>query len=285
LAGQRVSVTYCGIAKTSVCFLLEEDSPGLRAGGMYGGMLAVCEREAPDAPSDAAATDASESSGASEAAPPGEVRDDAAAGFAEGVAERRLAAWAQIAPVSAPGAVEAPAPRLGPPLATTSLARWRRLHPNTKILKPVDSHAGHYEAADRKLRGESPHANPSHNQTVTRVDPRLDPEAEVFGVAIGGESAAWTLDELKRAGTVEATLSGRRVVARWDAALNDPVVETVDATLGGGDGAGVQDESETFALRSLWYAWGNFHPETKLSERALAEAGAVSRDAPREASE
>jgi hypothetical protein len=41
VGGQRVAITYCGMANTAVVFDLEEDADNLQAAGMFGGMLAL----------------------------------------------------------------------------------------------------------------------------------------------------------------------------------------------------------------------------------------------------
>lgn len=44
IGGERLAVTYCIMANTAVCYRLLDDTPGLEAGGLFGGVLAMREQ-------------------------------------------------------------------------------------------------------------------------------------------------------------------------------------------------------------------------------------------------
>ncbi|MBX7246842.1 MAG: DUF3179 domain-containing protein [Candidatus Sumerlaeaceae bacterium] len=135
----------------------------------------------------------------------------------------------------------------GPAPVITTFGAWKKVHPESKVLKPVPKHGIRYEAYEKKPKGYN--TNPLMNETVTRRDDRLDAGREVFGLSLGKDSVAYPLDELRKAGGAEANLGAKTVRVVWDKDL-----ET----------ARVEPPFDGIATRAFWYAWCSFYPETKL---------------------
>ncbi|MBI1289800.1 DUF3179 domain-containing protein [bacterium] len=156
--------------------------------------------------------------------------------------------WAQMAHVPLPeDAPSSTTLTIAAPSVITTLDRWRAQHPDTLVLMPEPDYQIRYAAFDRRSKGFV--ANPLMNGSVVHHDPRLEPGVEVFGIAVGNFATAWPLDLIRKAGKVDAQIDGRTVTVRWDAALDTAVVD---------------GPFEGFALRSFWYAWSQFYPETTL---------------------
>lgn len=156
--------------------------------------------------------------------------------------------WAQIARV--------PLPEDVPTTRTLSIAmpsyisrwdRWLSAHPNTLVLAPVRGFDLRYEAYDRRNKDFVP--NPLMSTSITHIDDRLTPGVEVFGLARGDDSFAIPLVQLREKAIVEVQIDNQPVRIVWDQSLETARVE------GAFDG---------FALRSFWYAWAQFYPETRL---------------------
>ena len=144
--------------------------------------------------------------------------------------------------------------------------------------------------------------SPSSESRRTRPapDPRLDPEAKVFGLSLGGASVAWPLDSFgKGPGVRRVTVGGSPATILWDgrtrtAAAYAPETETegtpglpatlsvvpddpeapwVDRETGSRwsvVGRAVSGPRQGQALRWLpgvtvkWYAWSASYPTTSL---------------------
>lgn len=165
-------------------------------------------------------------------------------------------AWAQISETPVPENVTDTWLRPGPAPVHTTLGRWRAVYPNTTVLAPDPKHLGHFEAYDRKPKTTG--LNPLVMSTLFKIDERIPPDTEVFGVALGEDSIAWPLDYLQRERLAKTTLGGRVVTVLWDDALETPRVAEADF--------------EGVATRSYWFAWGNFHPNTIMAEKEVQDA-------------
>jgi len=130
------------------------------------------------------------------------------------------------------------------PATITEWATWRSTHPETRVLSPPDSerdygqnrHYAAYEQSDRLMF------------PAARRDLSIHPKTVVHGFSIDGEHLAVTDTALDENETIEARLGGHGVVITRH---SDGRVTAVD-----GDGR------EYAAVRSFWFAWFNFHPDT-----------------------
>lgn len=162
--------------------------------------------------------------------------------------------WPQIADVPVPDNPTSRTLRIGPAPLLTTLGRWKAVHPDTRVLAPVEEFQTFYEAYDQRPRGYN--TNALMNETVTHQDSRLGPGEEVFGVSVGQTARAWTLETLRKAGRVESIVAGRKLTIVWDEALQTPRLEP------GFDG---------LSMRSYWYAWCCFYPMTELENSNAAK--------------
>lgn len=154
--------------------------------------------------------------------------------------------WAQVTGKAIAG------PKVGDKLqrvamTMTEWATWRDSHPETKVLSretgfgfdySVDPYSN-YASSDRIMF-------PVSNETS-----RLTPKTVVYGVEVGDGGLAVTADYLKDAGTVQGEVDGRTIeVTRGD----DGSVTATDTSNG----------ERLIPVRSFWFAWYTFHPETAL---------------------
>lgn len=194
-------------------------------------------------------------------------------------------------------AVEGPAKGEGlkaVPTIESDWGAWSREHPGTVAYQMIAKYAP--MPIPREVRPES-------KQTRPAPDPRLDPEARVFGLSLGKESAAWPLSgfgdkpELR-----QVTVGGEKVLILWNpstkaAAAYAPETEgkspePVSLKLDASDpdapwldetgsrwsivGRAVSGPRQGQTLRWLpgvmvkWYAWAASYPETKLGSSAQA---------------
>src|SRR5437868_4056660 len=109
------------------------------------------------------------------------------------------------------------------PFLLTSWDEWRRLHPDTLVLKPLPGYAERIAAKNEQIRkglsGEG--AAPAD---VTYHDDRLKPKTMVLGLDVGGASRAFPLTALQRAKVVNEHLGGKPIVV-----VHQPDTDTTTA--------------------------------------------------------
>jgi hypothetical protein len=178
------------------------------------------------------------------------------------------------------------------PFLLTSWQEWRRLHPDTRVLKPLPGYADRIAEKNAMIRqglsGEG--AAPSD---VTYHDDRLKPKTMILGVDVGGASKAFPLEALRRERVVNDTLGGKPILI-----VHQPASDTTTAFVAraGGrtltfaaanDGATELTDRETksrwspygdcisgplkgSALEAIilepeyWFAWSEFHRDTSI---------------------
>jgi uncharacterized protein DUF3179 len=178
------------------------------------------------------------------------------------------------------------------PFLLTSWREWRRLHPNTLVLKPLPGYADRIPEKNRQiaqgLTGEG--AAPAD---VTYHDNRLKPRTMILGVDVAGVSKAYPLDTLRRQRVVNDMLGNAPVlvvhqpssdtttafVARTAGrsllfgAANDEASELVDRETGSRwtaygecvDGRLKGSTLEPIILEpEYWFAWSEFHRATLI---------------------
>lgn len=178
------------------------------------------------------------------------------------------------------------------PFLLTNWREWRRLHPDTVVLKPLPGYAGRIPAmnlvVDQGLSGKGNAPN-----GVLRHDDRLRPKAMVLGLDVDGIDKAYPLPALRAAHVVNdefgphavvivhqpdsdtttafaARLKGRTLKFK---ASDDQVKEMTDEethSRWNPYGLCVSGPLRGSQLESLilepeyWFAWSEFHPNTAI---------------------
>jgi hypothetical protein len=178
------------------------------------------------------------------------------------------------------------------PFLLTSWEEWRRLHPDTLVLKPLPGYADRIRAKNDQIRqgfsGEG--AAPAD---VTYHDDRLKPKTMVLGLDVGGASRAFPLTALQQVKVANERLGGKPIVV-----VHQPDTDTTTAFVarGGGKtltfsaidakaselrdaetgsrwtayGACISGPLKGTALEPLilepeyWFAWSEFHRGTTI---------------------
>jgi len=97
------------------------------------------------------------------------------------------------------------------PFLLTNWSEWRRLHPDTVVLKPLPGYADRMAAKNEQIRQGLKAGGPAPDG-VTFRDARLEPRAMVLGLDVAGASKAFPLDALKTARVVNDELGGRPIL-------------------------------------------------------------------------
>jgi len=131
------------------------------------------------------------------------------------------------------------------PATITEWATWRSAHPETRVLAPPDSgrdysHSRPYAAYEKSDRLMFPAA---------RRDLSIHPKTVVHGFTIDGQHLAVTDKALHENDRIETSIAGRDLT----------VTRNPDGSVTAVDDAG----REHAAVRSFWFAWFNFHPDTR----------------------
>ena len=178
------------------------------------------------------------------------------------------------------------------PFLLTSWEEWRRLHPETLVLKPLPGYAERIVPANKLIKqglaGEGPLPD-----GVTYHDDRLKPKTMVLGLAVDGADKAYPLKALRGVRIVNDSLAGTPLVIvhqpRSDtttafvakaggrtltfAASNADATQLVDRetesrwTAYGQCVAGRLKGSSLEPLilePEYWFAWSEFHRDTAI---------------------
>jgi len=178
------------------------------------------------------------------------------------------------------------------PFLLTSWDEWRRLHPDTLVLKPLPGYADRIPAKNAQIRqglsGEG--AAPAD---VTYRDDRLKPKTMVLGLDVEGASRAFPIDALRQMKVLNDVLGGKPIVV-----VHQRGSETTTAFIGrvrgrtltfvaaNATGTELRDEEtgsqwnaygdciggplKGSALEALilepeyWFAWSEFHRDTTI---------------------
>ena len=178
------------------------------------------------------------------------------------------------------------------PFLLTNWGEWRKLHPDTLVLKPLPGYAERVrETSERVLEGLSQKGNAPDG--VLRTDNRLPPKTMVLGLDVEGANKAFPLNALREIKVINDNLGGAPVLivhqpgsdtttafsARLNgrllkfASVNPDATELTDLeTHSRWDPYGhcVAGTLKGSNLRSLilepeyWFAWSEFHPDTAI---------------------
>jgi len=178
------------------------------------------------------------------------------------------------------------------PFLLTDWREWRRLHPDTVVLKPLPGYAERIPEKNEMIR-QGLSGEGSAPPGVLRVDDRLKPKTMVLGLAVGGSDEAFPLSVLQQERVINQEIGGQPVlvVPQPSSDTTTAFISSVKGTrlkfrAANGDATELIDEqtksrwnpygdciSGTFKgsrLTSLilepeyWFAWSEFHPDTKI---------------------
>ncbi len=178
------------------------------------------------------------------------------------------------------------------PFLLTSWDEWRRLHPDTLVLKPLPGYADRIPQKNREIRaGLSGEGEPPDG--VSYRDDRLKPRTMVLGVDVNGANKAFPLEALRSVRVVNDSIGGKPVVVihqpRSDtttAFVAEARGRTLTFTAADAEVSALTDQQtgsrwtpygtctagplkgvtlETIVLEpEYWFAWSEFHRDTAI---------------------
>jgi hypothetical protein len=186
------------------------------------------------------------------------------------------------------------------PFLLTNWGEWRKLHPDTLILKPLPGYAERIPEVNKLVqegllqRGKAPDG-------VLRTDDRLPPKTMILGLDVAGANKAFPLNALRRSRVVNDTLGQTPILivhqpesdtttafsARLKgktltfAAANPEATELTDSqTHSRWDPYGhcIAGELKGSDLQPLiiepeyWFAWSEFHSDTAIFAPAPSQS-------------
>jgi hypothetical protein len=178
------------------------------------------------------------------------------------------------------------------PFLLTSWREWRRLHPDTLVLKPLPGYADRIAAKNEMIR-QGLSGEGAAPDGVTYHDDRLKPRTMILGLDVDGASKAFPLAALRQVRVVNDVLGGEPILI-----VHQPGSDTTTAFLARVDGKALkfspanaeatelidQDTRSRWdaygqcisgrlngsRLRALilepeyWFAWSEFHQQTAI---------------------
>jgi hypothetical protein len=179
----------------------------------------------------------------------------------------------------------------------TDWREWRRLHPDTLVLKPLPGYAQRIPEMNAMISvGVS--SKSAAPKGVQRVDSRLAPHTMILGLDLSGASEAFPLAELRKAQVIEVELGREPVVVvhqgdsdtttaftaraagrelHFDPLANAGTTELTDRETKSrwtAYGECTEGPLKGSSLRPLilepeyWFAWSEFHPDTRIFREA-----------------
>ncbi|MCC6367431.1 MAG: DUF3179 domain-containing protein [Bryobacterales bacterium] len=178
------------------------------------------------------------------------------------------------------------------PFLLTSWGEWRKLHPDTLVLKPLPGYAERIAATNERVRegllqrGNAPDG-------VLRIDNRLPPKTMILGLNAGGAGKAFPLNALRKARVINDKVGvepvlivhqpGSDTTTAFSAKLNGRVLRFAPANISVTEiidlethshwdayGQCVSGKLKDSSLKPLilepeyWFAWSEFHPATGI---------------------
>ena len=93
------------------------------------------------------------------------------------------------------------------PFLLTSWGEWRKLHPDTLVLKPLPGYAERIPEENRMIR-EGLSGRGSAPDDVLRTDKRLPPKAMILGLDVSGSNKAFPLAALRQTRVINDKFGG-----------------------------------------------------------------------------
>jgi uncharacterized protein DUF3179 len=182
------------------------------------------------------------------------------------------------------------------PFLLTNWGEWRKLHPDTLVLKPLPGYAERIPETNQRVQGGLSQRG-SAPDGVLRTDGRLPPKTMILGLDAGGTNKAFPLNALRQTRVINDTLGSEQILV-----VHQPGSDTTTAFSARLNGKPLKftaanaevtelTDSETHSrwdpyghclsgrlagshLQSLilepeyWFAWSEFHPDTTIYEPA-----------------
>ena len=172
-----------------------------------------------------------------------------------------------------------------------SLGDWVERHPETVVLAggTVTRSSGRMLPYEEELHREAAGDRDQESYSNARPDTRLDGYQVVHGVEVDGDAKAYPVDSVRGVGTMQDTVAGRSILivapdgTNFVHAFRSPSSSEISSrniSLTSGeitdntgrrwalDGAALstetQDLQELPVIRSYWFAWSAFHPNSEL---------------------
>ena len=178
------------------------------------------------------------------------------------------------------------------PFLLTDWKEWRRLHPETLVLKPLPGYAERIPAMNEMIGHALSNASPMPSG-VLHVDARLKPRTMILGLDVRNSSEAFPLSVLRQARVIHEQLGGQPVLVVHQSAsdtttafvarangkplrfrsANADTTELADQETGShwdAYGKCISGPMKGTQLESLilepeyWFAWSEFHAGTKI---------------------
>ena len=178
------------------------------------------------------------------------------------------------------------------PFLLTSWEEWLRLHPETRVLKPLPGYAERIAAKNAQLRAGYPLEKTAPADVVHRDD-RLKAYTKIIGLNVGSASRAFPLDALDRVRVVNEEIGGQPILV-----VHQPKSDTTTAFVARANGMKLTFEAANAGATELvdretrsrwdayghctsgklkgaqlemlimepeyWFAWSEFHPKTTI---------------------
>jgi hypothetical protein len=178
------------------------------------------------------------------------------------------------------------------PFLLTNWEEWRRLHPDTLVLKPLPGYADRIAEKNKMIR-EGLSGTGAAPDDVTYHDDRLKPKTMVLGLDVGGTSKAFPLDALRRVRVINDRVGGKPVLV-----VHQPKSDTTTAFVARAAGKTLTFEAANAEASALvdretrsrwdpygacvsgslkgsvlepivlepeyWFAWSEFHRDTTI---------------------
>jgi hypothetical protein len=178
------------------------------------------------------------------------------------------------------------------PFLLTNWGEWRKLHPDTLVLKPLPGYADRIPEFNKEVQAGLSQRGSAPND-VLRTDKRLPPKTMILGLDAGGANQAFPLNSLRQARVINETLGsepilvvhqpGSDTTTAFSARLNGKVLKFASANSDATELSDVETHSRWDPygrcisgrlagsnLQALilepeyWFAWSEFHPDTTI---------------------
>jgi hypothetical protein len=141
-------------------------------------------------------------------------------------------------------------------ITTTTWGAWKHSYPRTKVLSQNTGYDRNY---DQYPYGSYEQDNELYFG-IQHTNRRLPLKAVVYGIQIGGKSKAYTADLLEKRRVLADVIGGHRIALREEPA---GTIRVLDLKTG----------RTILPLRTFWFAWAAFHPDTELAGSTAFRAG------------
>jgi hypothetical protein len=130
---------------------------------------------------------------------------------------------------------------------TTTWGQWKSKHPQTQVLSRDTGHKRDYDVYPYDTYEEDGEIYFS----VQNSDARLHPKDIVYGILVNKMPKAYILSSIESKGSFTDTFAGESIKVEYDESGEVRFINT-------------DSNEEYIPLRSFWFAWVAFYPDTEL---------------------